>query len=190
MVKSVPDFTLIFPGSIRRHEHGDHLTLVPPVNPEITIHGDDGEFRETLAEADQTEVREIGIPIPITPGEIRDARHSRENPLRRERSGGPSTLPATLPASCMNGFASPDRRAFSNASFTRLPWERPVARACSSTQRARSSLKRMLNVVLTRRVCMTFPGLSSSPSAAAAPRFCYRGHASRGTAPSRQRRER
>ena len=86
-----------------------------------------------------------------------DACHGRAKPMRSERSGGPSKVPARF----MNGlvFAC---RARSIASFTKLPRERPAALACSSTQRANSSGNRILSVVLIRQDCV---GRRSSPQA-------------------------
>jgi len=80
----------------------------------------------------------------------------REKPLRCDRSEGPSTLPA----SCRKGLPDSACRAFSKASLTRLPRERPVARARSSIQRARSPLKRILSVVLMGQKCRAWIGMS------------------------------
>ena len=121
------------------------------------------------------------VMIRITPIQKRNYRagirnsghYSLANPLRRERSSGPSMLPATR----RNGFSFSDRRTLSNTSFTRLPRDRPVARACSSTHAAKSSLNRTLSVVLIRRTCQTLPRFvnyandkATSPPAAEAAR--------------------
>jgi hypothetical protein len=56
-----------------RHEDRDGLALMTAVDAEVTIHRDDRARGELLTQADQAQ-------IP----------HDRANPLRPERSGGPS----------------------------------------------------------------------------------------------------
>ena len=89
---------------------------------------------------------------------IRDPLHERMKPLRRERFLGPSMLPAKA----RKGLEAPSRRTRSKASLTRLPWERPVAFAFSSTHRARASGRRTLNVVLIWRICNTHRKMSNT----------------------------
>lgn len=71
--------------------------------------------------------------------------HDFENPLRCERSRGPSRLPA----SSRNGFFSSSRsRKASIASLTRRPWGRPVSLDLRRIHSKLSAGKRTVNVVL------------------------------------------
>src|SRR5262245_27644423 len=84
--------------------------------------------------------------IPISKGDeepsIRDALHERENPLRLERSLGPRTVPAKR----MKAWAPLLALAFSNWSRTSFPCDTPLLAAVSSSQAARSLLRRIVIV--------------------------------------------
>jgi hypothetical protein len=73
---------------------------------------------------------------------IRDALHERENPLRLERFFGPRTLPASR----MKVWAPLVVLAFSNWSRTSFPWDTPLLAAVSSSQAARSLVRRIVSV--------------------------------------------
>ena len=82
--------------------------------------------------------------------------HEREKPLRCERFVGPSMLPARD----RKGLDASAWRTRSKASLTKLPCERPVTRAFSSTHWAKSSGKRTLSVVLIWLTCKTIALMS------------------------------
>ena len=73
---------------------------------------------------------------------IRNAFHKRENPLRLERFFGPRTVPAKR----MKAWPPLLVLAFSNWSRTSFPCDTPLLAALSSSQAARSLLRRIVIV--------------------------------------------
>jgi hypothetical protein len=100
-------------------------------------------FGDPTGDAHSPVVVSIG---PIGEGDeepgIRNALHERENPLRLERSFGPRTVPANR----MKAWAPLVVLAFSNWSRTSFPCDTPLLAAVSSSQAARSLLRRIVIV--------------------------------------------
>ncbi len=95
------------------------------------------------------------IPVaPIAKGDekagIRNRFHLRENPLRAERSAGPSIFPASRINGRLDSFC-----ARSNSRFTMRPRGIPDFRDDSSSHCARSSGSRIVSVVPIRSKCNT-----------------------------------
>src|SRR5438552_18361117 len=100
-------------------------------------------LREALGHADGPVVVTV-IPVcerDQEPG-AGEPFHEREKPLRDDRSRAPRTEPARR----MNDRRGLTTRAFSSWSRTILPWETPVFAATSSSQTARSLVRRTVIV--------------------------------------------
>src|ERR1700704_3653225 len=83
---------------------------------------------------------------------VGDTSHFLENPLRDERSGGPSIEPAKR----MKDLVPVSRLARSSWSRTRRPTGTPVFRAVLFSQSANSSVRRTVIVSLISHYCNTF----------------------------------
>ena len=145
------------PFAHQRHDRPDRLTLEGGLGQHCLAC--DQRSSDLLSHAHRPAVMGIStVQERHDKPRIRNPLHERAKPLRRERFLGPSMLPAKA----RKGFAASSRRTRSKASLTRLPWERPVAFAFSSTHRARASGKRTLNVVLMWQICNTHRKMSNT----------------------------